>query len=392
LEKLVIYVTNAIEDNVRISREIDTDSPACSRKVFLTCKNLNKSGVKVIVISLGRGRTKNKFSFYSSKITRRDNFIIIYAPFCHLPIISHLVSLFWPFLFFLTNKFRFNKYKTVFFFWNRTFAFVPILLISIFHSYKTILDLEDGDIFKQGKLLSRIKSYILIFIYDTICHGVVVTNTSLMNNTLIKSKFCFYGIQPFFDNSTCIKNTTHLDILFSGTIIKETGAEILYNAIKKIRNSGYEWSENLLIHVTGKGDSINLFYELQSKNKHPLVKVYGRLDDENYKKVLDSCNVGLALKLPEGPLASTTFPSKVLEYVNSNLLILTTDISDVKLLLKDEAIYTNGEEGNLISKLEYISKHKKNIFYKTEKAKYNLNSYCTGINEIEKLKTFIFTD
>lgn len=391
MRETFIYLSNAIEDNIRIQREIDTDSPACSRKVFLTSKNLSKVDVKVIVLSLGRGRPKNKFSFYSSKIRRKDGFIIIYSPFSHIPVISQFISFLWP-IFFLIKKSKLVNKKTVFFYWNRTLAYFPILIYSKLRSSKSILDLEDGDVFKQRKIISRIKSYIFILIYDLLCQSVVVTNMSLMTNTFIKSKFCYYGIQFSLENTKYTNNIKQLDILFSGTLIKETGAELLYEAIKKIRELDYEWAKNIIIHVTGKGNCIHLFYDLQLKIEHPLVKVYGRLDDDEYKKVLDSCNIGLALKLPEGPLASTTFPSKILEYVNSNLLLLTTDISDVKLLLKDEAIYTNGEVDDLILKLEYIHKNTSVVFSKSEKARTNLNLVYSGLNEIENLKTFIFTN
>ena len=52
----ILFICNAFEDITRIERKITTDSPACSNKIFSTCKSFEKSSTRVTVLSLGRGR------------------------------------------------------------------------------------------------------------------------------------------------------------------------------------------------------------------------------------------------------------------------------------------------------------------------------------------------
>ena len=79
--------------------------------------------------------------------------------------------------------------------------------------------------------------------------------------------------------------------------------------------------------------------------------MHGRISDIRYREVLSTCQIGLALKPVGGPLADTTFPSKVIEFAGSGLLVLSTDISDVRSLLGDGALYLEQNDPELLIKL-----------------------------------------
>ena len=231
--KSLIYICNAIEDNIRLEREIDSDSPACTRKVLFTSSNLSKLGVKVYVLSLGRGKVKNKNTFYKVKVVKKNNFIILYAPFNHIFFLSHLSSLF--FSFFLLKRLlkKINSKEVILFYWNRTIAYIPILFYSKMKKITSVLDLEDGNLLNEGSFFSKIMAKVSIAVYDSFCNKVVTTNSQLMNTIKIKDKFCFYGIQLVEKKIQKKNDLNKLLVLFSGTITKDTGAILLYNTIKK---------------------------------------------------------------------------------------------------------------------------------------------------------------
>jgi glycosyltransferase involved in cell wall biosynthesis len=63
----------------------------------------------------------------------------------------------------------------------------------------------------------------------------------------------------------------------------------------------------------------------------------------------------LALKLNTVALAETTFPSKVIEYAAAGMLVLTTDISDVRQVLGDGALYLQQDNAlQLVSLFERV--------------------------------------
>ena len=150
------------------------------------------------------------------------------------------------------------------------------------------------------------------------------------------------------------------------------------------------WINRFEFHITGKGDELIKFEELQCQSGYPKVIVHGRLTLEKYTEVLNLCNVGLALKLPDGPLANTTFPSKILEYINEELLILTTDISDVRFLLNENAIYTTGDIEDLILKFKFIINNTLELSKIKCNAKIQLQDKYSQDFELRELHRFLF--
>jgi glycosyltransferase involved in cell wall biosynthesis len=102
--------------------------------------------------------------------------------------------------------------------------------------------------------------------------------------------------------------------------------------------------------ITGKGPCLDELTRLAGEPGFPEVLIHGRLTDHEYDEILAGCEVGLALKPRSGPLANTTFPSKVVEMAGAGLLVLTTDISDVRKVLGTGAVYLDEENGAALAK------------------------------------------
>lgn len=129
-----------------------------------------------------------------------------------------------------------------------------------------------------------------------------------------------------------------------GTLCFDTGAELLIDTIRQLRRDAPPWAEKLRFEVTGKGVALEGLASLATEAGVPQVIVHGRTTDLQYREVLRRSDVGLALKLNTGLLANTTFPSKVIEFAAAGLLVLTTDISDVRQVLGAGAIYLTSND------------------------------------------------
>lgn len=124
--------------------------------------------------------------------------------------------------------------------------------------------------------------------------------------------------------------------------------------IRLLQDKNEAWVNQINFVITGKG-SFEQFLELERTGTQPKVYLMGALSQENYKELLKSVQVGLALKPIDGTLANTTFPSKVMEYASNRILVLTTNISDIKNVLSTGAIYLeNDSTEELIRKLKWI--------------------------------------
>ena len=107
--------------------------------------------------------------------------------------------------------------------------------------------------------------------------------------------------------------------------------------------------------------------------------------------MLDKCNVGMALKPNTGNLANTTFPSKVIELASSGLLVLTSDISDVRHVLKDGAIYLNDDSvDTLLKSLKYISQDTYSCIDIAKKGIFHVNASCSMEKAGSNLSEYLF--
>lgn len=385
---IVLIVCNALDDTTRNKRGITTDSPAASRKVFQLSRALFHSNLQPIILSLGRGRANKSIDYFSFSKKRVEGVTIIYAPFSNIPLFSELLSL-CSFIFTIVKLSR-RKQKAVIYY-NRQLAYIPSLLTSWLMRYKNFLDLEDGEIQDSKRRFGFSANKLIIKLYDSICnHGALLACEALKKVTTVRPTLCFYGtvndVAPVEK-----KQDDELHILMAGTIEKDTGAELLINSIQEMRRKNYDWTENSYIEVTGKGSYVERLKKLSEKTGWPKVNVHGRLDNKDYRKVLSRCQVGLSLKLVAGPLADTTFPSKVVEFASDGLLIVSTDISDVRRLMEDGAYYlTENSPNQLIEILAEVQNTRELANLRAKKGWQRIMKHCSQESSGEAISKFIF--
>ena len=106
---------------------------------------------------------------------------------------------------------------------------------------------------------------------------------------------------------------------------------------------------------------MDLFTKIAGEMTFPRVVVHGRTTDAEYDAIVSNSHVGLALKPNFGHLAYSTFPSKVIELSNAGLIILTTDISDVRKILGPHALYVKSSSPQeLVDHFMWIEQHREN--------------------------------
>lgn len=333
----VLLICNALDDSTRLERGISTDSPAASRKVFMLCRALRLEGVRPLVVSLGRGRAGGPLSFFSATARRVGGVPVYYAPFCSVPGVSELISLLAPVV--IVFRFRSQNPKAAVFY-NRPPAYLAVLVAATALGYRNVIDLEDGEVpAKGGGLMARLVPKL----YDHLCGGALLACKALSSMTIVRPVLCYYGTVAA-DSSSSRWRDDCVTVLMGGTLSVDTGADLLLQTLRQLRSNSPEWAGRLRIEVTGKGPSVGDFVTLAAEPGVPQIVVHGRTTDSQYLDVLRRSDVGLALKPIAGALANTTFPSKVIEFAAAGLLVLTTDISDVRDVLGAGAFYLTRDE------------------------------------------------
>ena len=272
--KSLFYICNALDDITRLEREIVTDSPAASHKIFHICQAMRKSGVRAIVISMGRGRQNGTGRYFPCKVQRVNSVTVIYLPFFHFPVLSELLSL----LSIIPILWRLYLVKgiKVALFYNRMPVYLFGLVMARALRFRTVLDLEDGEILNGDWSVMRVKTQISNWFFDVFCSsGALLACSALKSATRLRPTFCCYG--------TCESHTALSDqnifpvhILLGGTVSFDTGAQLLIDAIKILRDESPPWAEKIQFEISGKGDCLTQFEHLAKDVRYPKVIVYGR--------------------------------------------------------------------------------------------------------------------
>jgi hypothetical protein len=339
----LIILSNALDDRTRLERGISTDSPAASRKIFLAARAIATAGVEAIIVSIGRGKASGSRRTFKSTARRHAGLPIVYLRFTHRRWLTALTSLLAP----VGMMWRLRKFpgQTTVLFYNQLPAYLPGLLMARLLGFHNVLDLEDGAT-SSGSRFHRTIDTALRVPFEILCSRALLACTMLAERTRLRPTMCYYGAvegEPVKRNW----QSPSLNVLFGGTIDPATGAPLLAEAIATMRRSK-PWAERLTIEVTGKGSSAPLFEALAAQPGWPRVVVHGRTTDAEYRAVLARAHIGLALKPNHGLLADTTFPSKVSEFAGSGMLVLTTDISDVRAVLGGGARYLTDDDPALL--------------------------------------------
>lgn len=136
---------------------------------------------------------------------------------------------------------------------------------------------------------------------------------SLSKRSLFKHKNCAYipGIIPSNNIISEITNLHHpLRILFSGTLSEVTGFPLAIKVFSQL--------PDVSLYISGNGikpDKINHF---------PNINFMGMLSMEDYYHLLSECDVCLNLRNPYLPENQNNFPSKLLEYLSQNKIVIST--------------------------------------------------------------------
>ena len=126
----------------------------------------------------------------------------------------------------------------------------------------------------------------------------------------------------------------------------------------------------------------------------PKVHFLGNISRQEYVSAVQHAHVGLALKLPSSDLADTTFPSKVIELASVGLLVLSTRVSDVPILFKDDgAIYLDSEEpSKLASSLLWVLENRMLAAQIANKGQSYIMQTCGQEGVGRSLRVFLFPD
>jgi glycosyltransferase involved in cell wall biosynthesis len=328
----IVFLCGIIDDATRRHRHIAHANPAATEKVINICRALLETGLRPLILSLGRGRQNSSKLGFPAVATRVAGIPILYARFVHSPLETHLVSA--MSLMMLVLRLR-GKEKLIVVAYNRLWHYVPALVVARFMGARCYLDLEDGFVSRSRPALLRLADRLARRCFDALCsHGVLLANHALRAQTSNRHTLVWHGVMPNLE-LLADWNMRPLGVILSGTLNEERGGNIFIDAIRLLMRDTPSIRQSLRIFITGQGPMCPSLEQLAADNDD-WISFEGLVGRERYLQILGMCHVGLMLNLSSSDMSHTTFPSKALEYATAGLLLISTRVSDIPALFEDD--------------------------------------------------------
>lgn len=379
-----LYLCNALDDLTKSERNISTDSPAASNKVFSLCRALLGVGANISVLSMGRGRQDGTTVWHRHFSRDYLGVSVCYATFWNISILTHLVTAFSLMYLLLKDIF---KYKVVLIAYNRQWHFVPTLLMAYLLRVPCFLDLEDGYIGVQKGFRERT----LVFTFEKTCNqGTLLACSALHDQVKSSHQLVCYGVA---ESVTHVQDwqTPKLQVLFGGSLCIDTGAQLFIDAVMLLINQKPELVKHLHFVVTGKGNMADEIAAFANGNAKKWLRFHPSVANTEYQKILAKSHIGLCLKLPSSVYHHTTFPSKVIELTAHGLLLVSTSVSDVpKIFSKDEVLFLQDESPeNLSDTFEWLAMHRREASQISKRGSNAVMRCCSTQNVGHSLRKFL---
>jgi glycosyltransferase involved in cell wall biosynthesis len=254
----------------------------------------------------------------------------MYAAYWDCPVLTHFVTAFSLAL--IAWRLRKRVVSTVF--WNAMTHYVLALLVVRFAHIRCILDLEDGPRDDLRNFRGAIERF-LVRVWDRWADAAMVANAQLLDRIQTRPAYVYYGVAPAVSIDRDWNG--QIRFFFSGYLSKETGVEVLIDALHGLKERSSEILSHFRVLAVGYGKLTDRMRSAADGELRGILEFHGLASDAEYQELLRTSHVGLCLKMPDHAYGQTTFPSKVIEFARWGLLVVSSKVSDVPALFSEDS-------------------------------------------------------
>lgn len=141
-----------------------------------------------------------------------------------------------------------------------------------------------------------------------------------------KPKVIIYGSYKNEEQIKINRPNEKIVIVYSGTLMEGKGAREAIECAKSL-------DERYEIRIIGYGTETecNQIRKLISQNCSKCKVIFGGMKQgKEYKEYLSSCDIGLCIQPSENIFNATSFPSKILSYLNNGLKVVVSDMNSLR--------------------------------------------------------------
>ncbi|MFD2543284.1 glycosyltransferase [Lacinutrix gracilariae] len=343
-KKHILYLGNFLNERVVSKRQLPTNNPAGSNRMYRIAKALSVHYKPIIIspgVSLNIKFNRQEIN-QKTIISHKENVVHFFSKTLAVPVLGLVYS----YITYLLAVIRLiNKTKTkqiVVYNFDPQLVIIVLLLKVFYPKIKIINNIEDiskptlND-FKstsEDRPLQQIVFYICMHIIAKIADGIIIPTKRFKDflpgkkHTLIVTGCIDVKQKPFSEN------LDKLIVLFSGKIAFEHGIDVFIEALIKLSKQT-KLKDKIKFYVTGGGQKSEWLKNRIKELNLIDITYFGFVSSVKYTELLNQADVCVALQKETGRHSNYKTPSKVYEYLGNSKIVITTDVGDLKSLGDD---------------------------------------------------------
>ena len=371
---MILYVCNIFSDQIRKKRSILNLNESAYNKVLVNCKFISQF-FNIEVLSLGYGmQNKTKNVYFKLQEEKINKLSINYCQNINIKYLNAIFSSIYLALNIFKNKKKYNKVI----FYNPLLQYIPAVIICRIYNLEMILDFEDGQ--QKSNFFINFFFKLKILFYNNNIKKFILINENLKKYLQPKNNYIInFGFFDIKKNTPNQNSKNKITVLFSGNLDYYTGTDVYIDFIEKFYNR-----DNLLFNefnfiITGDGplkDKIINKLEKIKKN----IELKFDLSAEEYKQILLQTDLAINLRNYNYQISNETFPTKIIEYSNYKIPIISTRSNEIKNIFCEDEIFFLKKltTEDLISTFIRIHENKRLKIIKQNLTKKNFNKINIG--------------
>lgn len=342
MSRSAVYIAPFTSEEM--SSDIDlAHSPAGNNVIETKIRALQAVGVEVDVLSTVMGKSDEPYtgpmkrSFNGAETTSR----IFVPPSLSAPVLGRLflIAATAITLGFLLIR---NDYDDVIFYNFVPATCVPALLSRLF-GCSVYADYSDGYFVRD--------EYKLLYVFENLIHrfdrwlldGAICINSRLADSldvrTTVVRGMPSVGRPETLPNPEYERDDATV-VMFAGRFDELRGVYTFLELAEELADE----TEELEFWLSGYGGEKAAVERAVSEIDHPNIRFFGRLPWEEYRRRIVSADVLVNLQKPELPISRYTFPMKLLDFMSTGNVVISTNMADVKEFFDDEVVIIGAHE------------------------------------------------
>lgn len=387
----ILYLCSYLDEKIaKRYGTVSHYSPAGLKKKKGIVKSLSKIGfdtfvVSPIFINTLKPRFFKRWEYEDKKLGINVYFpnITTFFPFNTLYLIISTIM--------ESIKLR-NKYKfdTIIFYNYRFEVVIPAVFIRLLYKTPIIIQYEDG-LFDAPNKFTAIISSTVEHVFKKLLNGAILNNLNFKER-ILTNNYCV--IRGFVDGEA--EKNMELDIndkdkkivMFSGQLDEVRGIDVFLEVCKGA-SSDEKLKTQLEFWITGYGKEKLVKDVKKETSKIDNAKYLGFLSPDQFKIKLNKADILVNLQKPSKKFSTYCFPSKIIEFMKHEKIIISTDISDINQIADEKIIITGPSPEEVIKTLRQVITNYNEFEKYAKNAKEWVLKNCTYTSSGRSLKKVI---